>query len=64
MDTALWKLILEAEACAREIIRSHREQLLGLISMLEEHETLRHEQIEKCLGEHQQVSVCGSADTG
>ena len=45
------------EACAQKIIRSHREQLLRLISMLEEHETLPHEQIEKCLGEYQQVSV-------
>jgi ATP-dependent Zn protease len=64
VDTALRKLILEAEACALEIIRSHHEQLLRLISMLEEHETLNREQIEKCLGEHQQLSVRASAETG
>ena len=64
VDTALRKLITEAEACALEIIRSHREQLLRLISMLEEHETLNREQIEECLGEHQQLSVRASADTG
>jgi cell division protease FtsH len=64
VDTALRKLILEAEACALEIIRSHHEQLLRLISMLEEHETLNREQIEECLGEHQQLSVRASVDTG
>ena len=63
VDTALRKLILEAEACALEIIRSHHEQLLRLINMLEEHETLSHEQIEECLGGHQLVSVRGSTDT-
>jgi cell division protease FtsH len=65
VDTALRKLILEAEACALKIIRSHSEQLQRLISMLEEHETLRREQIEECLGEHnehKQISVRESAD--
>lgn len=62
VDTALRKLILEAEACALKIIRSHSEQLQDLISMLEEHETLRREQIEECLGKHKQISVCESVD--
>ena len=64
VDTALRKLILEAEACALKIIRSHSEQLQHLISMLEEHETLRRDQIEQCLGQHKQITVCESAEGG
>lgn len=50
VDTAVRKLLLEAESTALDVIRDHRAQLQKLITSLEEHETLHREQIEQTLG--------------
>jgi len=50
VDTAVRKLLLEAEELAGKVITTQREKLDKLISMLETKETLHREDIEACLG--------------
>ena len=50
VDRAVGELLREAEDQALTVIRANRQALERLIAMLEEHETLRREQIEQCLG--------------
>jgi cell division protease FtsH len=50
VDTAVHKLLTEAEASALDVIRKHQDQLQKLIATLEEHETLHREEIEQTLG--------------
>ena len=50
VDQAVRGLLHEAEQQALEVIRGHRQALDQLIALLEQHETLHREQIEKCLG--------------
>jgi len=50
VDQAVRSLLHEAEQQALEVIRGHRQALERLIALLEQHETLRREQIEQCLG--------------
>ncbi len=50
VDKAVKELLGNAETQAIDLIAKHRQQLDGLISELEEHETLDQEQIKVCLG--------------
>lgn len=50
VDSAVHKLLHDAEASALDVIRKHRDQLQQLITSLEDHETLHREQIEEVLG--------------
>ena len=50
VDKAVRELIVHAEQQALEIIRRHRQQLLDLIALLEDKETLAREDIDACLG--------------
>jgi len=50
VDQAVRGLLHEAEQQALNVIRGHRQALEQLIALLEKHETLHREQIEKCLG--------------
>jgi cell division protease FtsH len=50
VDTAVHKLLLEAEQTAVNVLREHHEGLQRLIALLEKRETLHREEIEKCLG--------------
>ncbi len=65
VDTAVRKLLLEADELAEKVIRDHRDGLQGLIALLEEKETLHREQIEQCLGKRpprlEQVKGSGRA---
>jgi ATP-dependent Zn protease len=50
VDSAVRKLLLQAEALAEKVIIDHSAGLKALIKLLEEKETLHREQIEQCLG--------------
>ena len=64
VDKAVRELIVHAEQQALEIIRRHRQQLLDLIALLEEKETLAREDIDACLGAEQTVVAAAVAGTG
>jgi len=55
VDTAVQKLVLEAEQRAKDIIEKKRPELKRLIASLEEHESLYREQIEQCLQPNEDV---------
>jgi cell division protease FtsH len=50
VDEAVRRLLLEAEQCAQQVLREHRNGLEKLIALLEQHETLHREEVEQCLG--------------
>jgi cell division protease FtsH len=50
VDHAVQQLLLDAEKRASETIEHHRAALDRLVSALEQHETLKREDIEQCLG--------------
>jgi cell division protease FtsH len=50
VDTAVRKLLLQAEALAEKVITDHLDGLKKLIELLETRETLHREEIEQCLG--------------
>jgi cell division protease FtsH len=64
VDKAVQELILHAEQQALEIIRRYRRQLLDLIALLEEKETLARADIDACLGVGQAVAPAAFAGTG
>jgi len=53
VDTAVHKLLLQAEGIAKDVLREHREGLEQLIALLEKRETLHREEIEQCLGKRE-----------
>ncbi len=50
VDTAVRKLLLQAESLAEKVINEHSAGLKALITLLEKKETLHRQQIEQCLG--------------
>ena len=50
VDHAVQQLLLDAEKRATETIEQHRAGLDRLVAALEQHETLKREDIEQCLG--------------
>jgi cell division protease FtsH len=64
VDKAVRELIMHAAQQALEIIRRHRQQLLDLIVLLEEKETLAREDINACLGAEQTIVPAAVAGTG
>ena len=50
VDNAVQKLLREAETLASKTITQHRVVLESLVKLLEERETLKREDLEKCLG--------------
>jgi len=50
VDQAVQQLLLDAEKRATETIEQHRAGLDRLVAALEQHETLKREDIEQCLG--------------
>jgi len=62
VDTAVRRLLGEAEQAAVDIIGSHRSALDTLIHRLEEHETLHREEIEQCLAPQERASAPAASD--
>ncbi len=54
VDDAVHKLLVDAEARALALIRSHQRQLKNLVTVLEQKETLHKDEIEKILGDESQ----------
>ena len=50
VDNAVRDMIIKAEQQALEIIEQHKTEMMNLIALLEEKETLDHDDIERCLG--------------
>ena len=50
VDHSVQQLLLDAEKCATETIEQHRIEIDRLVAALEQHETLKREDIEQCLG--------------